>query len=89
MRDSFNFEVTDHSSTAAPQNFVTETLKRACKSGDIAKVNAILVDRCVDPSVDDNYPIQKVCKFGHVDIVDVLLRDARVDSSVEDDNLTI
>ena len=42
-------------------------------------IRVLLLDKRVDPSVDDNWPIQLASENGHSEIVKLMLTDKRVD----------
>lgn len=65
-----------------------ESFETAIKNNNIVKVNDLLNNPDVDPSLYDNFAFCIACKKGHTRIVKLLLNDERVNPA-DDDNYSI
>jgi hypothetical protein len=54
--------------------------------GDIATIEMLLRDPCIDPSINSNEALICAAQNGHAAVVDRLLQDERVDPSAEDND---
>ena len=56
-----------------------DVFQEACRFGHIAVVKALLADKRVDPTDDDNCAIRWASYYGRIEVVKALLADKRVD----------
>jgi ankyrin repeat protein len=61
------------------EKVINDAFLFACGRGIVSIASLLLSDSRVNPSINDNLPIQISCSNGHERIVDLLLRSGRVD----------
>ena len=72
-----------------PYRFRSKAIQHAAFNGFIPMIKLLLSDKCLNPSLNDNYAIIVAYKKDHNEIVELLWQNKRVKDTLKKDNLDL